>query len=244
MLRADALQPWKLDDESVDCIVTSPPYYGLRKYGDDPAEHGKEPTLLDYLRNVQTWTNEAQRVLKDTGTFWLNIGDTQAGSGGAGGDHGPGGSKSDIPKYRQGNTGLPAMNACLIPQRVSIQLQADGWIVRRFIIWDQKQQRREDPKHVRRPRFQHEAIIMAVKSRKYRYFHEREVEPGDVWHFAPDTTKRRRHFAPYPAELPKRCILLSTEEGDLVLDPFAGSGTTVDVAEELDRVAIGMDLYA
>ena len=83
---------------------------------------------------------------------------------------------------------------------------------------------------------------MLVKQRQYRFFPERLEERGDVWHFPPSQS-RRAHLAPFPEELPRRCILVSTEEGDLVYDPFVGSGTTVRVAEKLGRVGVGLDLY-
>lgn len=241
-MRHDSLMPWPPEAKGAKCIVTSPAYWGKRTYGDDPENELGRESMQEYLDRTRIWTRHAWDTLDDTGTLWINIWDTAAQSGGAGGDHSTG-SKQDIPKYKQGKTAIPALNRCLIPERVQIQMQEDGWIIRRTIIWDKLQVSREDPKHVRRPREQYEVIIQAVKSQKYYYDHTAEVEPGDIWHIKPDTSKRRRHFAPFPAEIPRRCILLSTRPGDLVVDPFLGGGTTLEVAADLDRVGVGWDLY-
>lgn len=84
---------------------------------------------------------------------------------------------------------------------------------------------------------------MLAKSTEHRYFYEREVEKGDVWHFPPYRGPRIGP-APFPLELPRRCIDLSTEPGDIVLDPCMGTGQTARAAEQLGRQWLGVDLYA
>ena len=225
-----------------DAAVTSPPYFGLRVYGDDDAEVGRGD-LDEYINDLVQVGANIWDASHDHITWWLNLGDTASGSGGAGGDHNRKGSKSDIPKYKQGASGIAPQNWIGVPERVMFALQDSGWTVRSKITWDKKSLRPESAAHVRRPRVQSEMIYMLVKDPKaYRYFHEREDEPGDVWHMKP-AQGARRHMAPFPEELPYRCIRLSTEPGDLVLDPFVGSGTTLQVAELLGRNSVGMDLY-
>lgn len=230
-----------LDDEAVDCVVTSPPFFGLRTYGVSDDEIG-QGDLDAYLADTRLILRELQRVLKPTGLLWFNIGDTAAGSGGAGGDYGSGGAKAGKPRYRQGKTGTPPGQWLLIPQRVALLAQADGWLVRSWVTWNKGNRRPESLRHVRRPGVQSEVILMLAKTRDY-YFDETALEEaGDVWSFPP-SRRGRSHLAPFPAELPRRCILLSTSPGDTVLDPFVGSGTTVEAAEELNRLGVGFDLY-
>jgi DNA modification methylase len=83
---------------------------------------------------------------------------------------------------------------------------------------------------------------MFAKTRKHRFYPERMVEKGSVWHMG--TAVKPHHTAAFPLELARRCIACSTEPGDVVFDPFAGSGTTMQAAEELDRLGVGCDLYA
>jgi DNA modification methylase len=199
-------------------------------------------SLPQYLQDMSAVAHELHRVLDNRGVLWLVLGDTASGSGGAGGDYNPGGSKEGMPKWRQGETGVPPLSWCLVPQKVAVILQRQGWLIRSWITWNKGKFRPENPAHVRRPLLQSEVVIMAVKDRSYRYFPERVPERGDVWTFAPSGA-RRRHLAPFPEELPRRCILLSTEPGDVVFDPFSGSGTTVKVAEMLGREGVGLDLY-
>lgn len=245
--RGDAVEVVRrhVDDASVDAVVTSPPYFGRRTYGDSEDELGRGEHLKTYVDRLVELGRELRRALKPDGVLWLNIGDTAAGSGGAGGDHNRGGSKAWVPKYRQGPTGLERRQWIGVPWRVALALQEDGWLLRSAVTWDKVNRRPEDLRHARRPGESSEAIFLFAAGWPHRFYPERLEEPGDVWHFK---ARRRadapRHFAPYPEELALRCILPSTEPGELVLDPFAGSGTTLHVAEELGRRAIGVDLYA
>lgn len=248
--------PW-LPDNTIDCVVTSTAYFAKRRYGNDPGEMG-QGTLDEFIKECVELGTEMYRVMKPDALFWWNIGDTWSGSGGAGGDHnkgsskGPGTGMDGIVKYKGSGTrtGIARMQACLVPWRLAVALQEAGlFLVRSPIIWDKGQIKPEDPNHVRRPRFQYETILMLAKSTNHRYFHEREAgflpqaESGDVWHF-PIYRGPRIGPAVFPAELPRRCILLSTEPGDIVLDPCMGSGQTGKVAKVLGRDWVGVDLYA
>jgi len=233
-----------LEDNSVDAIVTSPPYFGQRAYGEDPNEIGRGDSMEDYLYSLQETMRECQRILKPTGLLWLNIWDTASGSGGAGGDYNAGGTKEGRRKWKQGETGLPNMTWCNVHGRLVNRMLADGWLLRAEIIWDKKLERREDLKHVRRVRPAHEMIYCFAKDKGYRWDHEALAETGTVWHFAPSSAKGRGP-APFPYELVERCLRPSgIQRGDVVVDPFAGSGTTLVVAEEFfGATAIGFDLY-
>ncbi len=232
---------------SVQLAVTSPPYFGKIHYGNHRAEHGRS-SLEDYLTEIRRMSTAVYDALDDRGSFFLNVGETMANSGGAGGDHSKGGRKAKRPKYRQGASGIKGNQHALVPQRIALALQEDGWLIRRIIVWEKDGVLRpEDVRHVRRPLDQHEVIIWAVKTKNYLYRSEAHaqlgVHLGDVWSIRPVRNKTG-HPAPFPEELPRRAILLTTNPGDIVLDPYVGSGTTLRAAEKLQRIGIGVDLYA
>lgn len=250
--------PSGIGSGSVQCTVTSPPYFGRRAYGDDPSEIGRGD-LHVYVKDIVQVFRGVARVLAHDGVAWLNIGDTASGSGGAGGDYNDGGSKDGKPKYRQGRCTvetadldlfggpilwvIPDGQWCDVPGLVAHALRRDGWLVRADIAWNKMQRRPEDLSHVRRPGESSERIFMLTRSMGYRFFPERLEETGDVWSFKPGGDGPS-HLAPFPDELARRCILPCTEPGDLVFDPFSGSHTTCRVAEELGRRGVGCDLYA
>lgn len=230
-----------IQDSSIDCVVTSCSYWGRRNYGDDKRELGKG-SLDEFLFETALWLREVARVLRPDGVLWLNIGDTMSKSGGAGGDYNVGGSKEGQRKYRQGDSGLPRMQQCLVPEKVAVIAQKLGWLVRKRIVWDKGQNERQDPSHVRRPLDASEMIFMLARGHDHQFNVDAIVERGDVWHFPP-VRGPRKGPAPFPDELPRRCIALSTQPGDRVLDPFCGVGTTVRVANQMGRVGFGADLY-
>jgi len=121
---------------SVQLIVTSPPYFGLRKYSAGPGEIGSEPTPEEFIDALVTVGRELWRVLRDDGTLVINLGDSYNGSGGAGGDYAPGGLKDGQPRFPGRNvTALQTGDRMNIPHRVAAALQADGWLWRDTIIW-------------------------------------------------------------------------------------------------------------
>lgn len=133
-----------MPDASVDCVVTSPPYYGLRDYG-EPGQYGLEPSPAEYVETMRAVFAEVRRVLAPDGTLWLNLGDSYArdnGQGNVGGNLQGGGRPSfrrdgatACPSGRRGGD-LPNKNLLGIPWRVAFALQDDGWILRNAIVWD------------------------------------------------------------------------------------------------------------
>lgn len=160
-----------LPDQSVQCCVTSPPYFGLRDYG-NPAQMGLEKTPAAFVESLVDLFREVRRVLRNDGTVWLNLGDSyvanrtyQVGSTKGGKKHGPAqgvqGRGSSVP------SGLKPKDLIGIPWRVAFALQADGWYLRQDIIWAKPNPM---PESVRdRCTKSHEYIFLLSKSDKY-YF--------------------------------------------------------------------------
>ncbi len=353
-----------MDAESVDCVVTSPPYWGLRDFGtaawmggDGVCDHsvrtahavaasvasstlvgqsratvghsregyrgecgrcgayrfdaqlGLEPSVADYVSAMVAVFQCVHRVLKPTGTLWLNMGDCYASSvNGTKHDRGSprGSDKSTLqgnghagggPKLKDDRAfvdkpfstvghGLKPKDKVLMPHRLAIALCDAGWYVRQDIVWSK---RNPMPESVRdRPTSAHEYVFLLSKSRHYYYDADAIKEPVSggshsrgTRHVLPKAgahdgtgrirprnnasasvamwdavTKRNKrsvwsiatqpfpaaHFATFPEALVTPCILAGCPEQGIVLDPFAGSGTTLAVAKRLGRRAIGIEL--
>ena len=164
----------RLPDVSVQCCVTSPPYFGLRDYG-VAGQIGLEPTPDDFVAEMVAVFREVRRVLRDDGTLWLNLGDSYAstvkGSGGAGKSRlGPNRDLQNIghQKFeprRFDMQGLKPKDLIGIPWRVAFALQADGWWLRSSIVWHKPNSM---PESVRdRPTSAHENIFLLAKSDRY-----------------------------------------------------------------------------
>lgn len=235
---------------SVDCIVTSPPYFGLRDYGVD-GQMGAESTPAEYVAGMVALFREARRVLADDGTLWLNIGDS----------YGPG------------------KNLLGIPWRVAFALQDDGWILRNDIIWHKPNAMPESvtdrlsTRHehlfmlTKGPRYWFDLDPIRVEiehpgvKRSIGAFqkvgdghnpahrgllsdgHPLGKNPGDVWAI-PTTPFPGAHFATMPRALAERCVLAGCKPGGTVLDPFSGSGTAGTAATKHGRSYVGVDLNA
>ncbi len=156
-----------LPDACVQCVVTSPPYWGLRDYGVE-GQIGLEPTPEAYVEKMVEVFREVRRVLRDDGTLWLNLGDSYNGSGGAGGDYAPCGLKTGQPKYPGRRiSALKPKDLVGIPWRVAFALQADGWYLRSDIIWHKPNPM---PESVRdRPTKSHEHVFLLSKQARYFY---------------------------------------------------------------------------
>mgnify|MGYP003641631452 CR=1 FL=1 len=276
-----------IEADSVDCVVTSPPYWGLRDYGTSE-QLGLEPTPEEYVANMVKVFQEIHRVLKPSGTVWLNLGDSYAGSNS---DKYSAPNKNTL-SAKMGQTyggieksikakvpGLKPKDLIGIPWRVAFALQADGWYLRSDIIWQKPNPMPESVKD--RPTKSHEYIFLLTKSKKYYYDADAIKEPAvsqdnykrdrdnpdhkfnntpgrtemsglkdnkykhrnkrDVWSISTKPYKEA-HFAVFPEEIPMNCIKAGSPKDGVVLDPFAGSGTTLKVALGLGRKAIGIDI--
>lgn len=154
-------------DKSVNCCVTSPPYFGLRDYG-HAGQIGLEATPDEYVAKMVEVFREVRRVLRDDGTLWLNLGDSYSGAGYSNHKNTGGAQREDGGKQRHmTGTGLKAKDLVGIPWRVAFALQADGWYLRQDIIWHKPNPM---PESVRdRCTKAHEYIFMLTKSAKYYY---------------------------------------------------------------------------
>ena len=169
-------------DESVDCCITSPPYWGLRDYGVE-GQLGLEKTPEEYVANMVQLFREVRRVLKKDGTLWLNLGDSYAGGGRAGKDgiqKWGGIEMSGERKYGAPQSvpiGLKPKDLVGIPWRVAFALQADGWWLRQDIIWHKPNPM---PESVRdRCTKSHEYIFMLTKSARYYFDSDAIKEPAN-----------------------------------------------------------------
>ena len=239
----------QLETRSVQCCVTSPPYWGLRDY-DHSAQIGAESSPEKYVENLVGIFREVRRVLADDGTFWLNVGDGYARNGGTG-NCGPNAQVGNTKKLIQRRNctvpdcwGLKDRDLLGLPWRVAFALQVDGWLLRSKITWVKKAPMPESVKN--RPSNATEEIFLFSKTPNYYYDNQavREETGANLknyWLLGPDSSGTP-HPAVFPKELARRCILLGSRPGDLVLDPFSGSGTTGLVAAELNRKAVLIEL--
>lgn len=171
-----------LDDRSVQCVVTSPPYFGLRDYG-MADQIGLESTPDAYVQQLVAVFREVRRVLKDDGVLWLNLGDSYASGGRKTRD--PGQSKLhrafEGDAYRDGlrpedPEGIKPKDLIGISWRVAFALQADGWYLRSDIIWHKPNPMPESVTD--RPTKSHEHLFLMAKSKNYYYDHEAIKEPA------------------------------------------------------------------
>jgi site-specific DNA-methyltransferase (adenine-specific) len=249
ILEGDALHVLrKLPSESAQCVVTSPPYWGLRDYGID-GQIGLEETLHQFINRLVAVFAEVKRVLRDDGIFWLNIGDgyTSGNRGYRAPDKkNPARAMTIRPDTPEG---LKPKDLMGIPWRLAFAMQEDGWYLRSDIVWHKPNAMPESVKD--RPTRAHEFLFMFTKSEQYYYNHEatrEKTSSGEyrnrrsVWSINTQPTPWA-HFATFPPALIEPCILSSTRPGDYVLDPFFGSGTVGVVCEALDRKYIGVELH-
>ena len=250
ILFGDCLQTLKQFDDKARMCVTSPPYYGLRNYGDEENQIGLEESPEEYIQNLVKVFREVRNVLTEDGTLWLNMGDSYY-------NYRPGkayvkqtvaSNRQDLPEYspKRSNKleGLKEKDLIGIPWMLAFALRADGWYLRQDIIWHKPNPM---PESVRdRCTKSHEYVFLLSKNQNYYFDVDAIKEPTrrkrSVWNIQ-NKPYRDAHFAVYPPELIEPCILAGSQEGDIVLDPFIGSGTTAMVAKALSRDYIGCELH-
>jgi DNA modification methylase len=170
-----------LPDESVHCVVTSPPYWGLRDYG-VAGQIGLEPSYGEYVEKMVAVFREVRRVLRVDGTLWLNLGDNYATGAGKVGDRPGGGAQGDnrhgamTSPNRMPQLGLKPKDLCGIPWRVAFALQADGWWLRQDIIWSKPNPMPESVTD--RCTKAHEYLFLLSKRERYYFDHDAIVEPS------------------------------------------------------------------
>lgn len=270
-------------DNSIDCVVTSPPYWKLRKYGNKSEEIGQEDSPAEYINKLVMVFKEIYRILKPAGTVWINIGDGY------------------LPKEK---------TLAHVPERFIIALSDLGYIHRNTIIWQKanclpipakdrfmpdfeyvyfltkskeytfnmlyedisetyKKDKRPpgvlrsklyaNSKYVKNNIFKYDPKAFDRSKEKYLKLEEnpslfKDIPNISVTYNRPDKRNMRcvwriisdassiDHIAMFPKELAARCIEAGSNKGDIVLDPFAGSGTTLEVALAYDRKAVGIEI--
>ncbi len=238
-----------LPTESVQTVVTSPPYWSLRDYR-TPEQTGRDDSLRAYVRSIVGAFEELRRVLRRDGTAWLNVGDSYT---------------SGNRRYRAPDrknraramdvrpptpAGLKPKDLIGVPWRLAFALQDAGWWVRSEVIWHKPN---AHPESVRdRPTKAHETVFLLSKEQDYYY--DVTAMPGpngrrlrSVWEIPTEPVKRANgphddHPAMMPMSLARRCLAITSKPGATVLDPYAGSGTTLLAAEQLGRRWVGVEL--
>jgi DNA modification methylase len=239
--------------------VTSPPYYGLRDYGSEDDQIGLEETPEEFIAQLVEVFRGVRDVLRDDGVLWVNIGDSyynyRPGKGQKIHKQSVSKTSQDLPQEkcpRRGNKleGLKDKDLIGIPWMLAFALRDDGWYLRQDIIWSKPNPMPESMKD--RCTKSHEYIFLFSKIQNYYFDVESIKEPTadgkelkrkrSVWEV---TTKpyKGSHFAVYPPELIEPCVIAGSREGDIILDPFMGSGTTAAVAKSLGRNYIGCELH-
>jgi len=244
IFEGDALHVLQLlPSKSIQCVVTSPPYWGLRDYN-MPDQIGLESTLPQFINRLLGVFSEVRRVLRDDGVFWLNIGDGY--TSGNRGWRAPDEKNPARAMAMRPNTpeGLKRKDLLGIPWRLAFALQDDGWYLRTDIIWHKPNVM---PESVRdRPTRAHEYLFMFSKSEHYYYDRESIKELNgrncrSVWSVNTQAFPGA-HFATFPPKLIEPCIRSSSRQGDFILDPFFGSGTVGVVAQQFNRHYVGIEL--
>lgn len=263
----------------MQCVVTSPPYWGLRDYGVE-GQIGLELTPEAFVATMVEVFHEVKRILRDDGVLWLNLGDSYS-SGGR--------TSTTLQTVRNGNgdaslmtrppvcEGIKPKDLVGIPWMVALALRADGWYLRSDIIWAKPNPMPESVTD--RPTRSHEYLFLLAKSERYYFdadaIRESAVTDGDCRFERTDNTQIRArngtdsrtrtgmptngrnkrdvwtinseptpeaHFATFPQKLIEPCILAGSRVGDVVFDPFLGSGTVGVVCERFGRRWVGTEL--
>lgn len=235
-------------EPTFQCCITSPPYWSLRDYGLS-AQIGAEDSVDEYINKLVLVFRAVRNSLKEDGTLWLNIGDSYTSGGRTWRDADKKNSARGMSYRPQTPEGLKPKDLIGVPWKLAFALQADGWYLRSDIIWYKPNCQPESVKD--RPTQSHEYLFLLTKSEKYLYNFEaikEDTRDGrsrrnarSVWAINTEPYKEA-HFAVFPASLVKPCLLAGSNSNDLVLDPFAGSGTVGEVCMATGRKFVGIEL--
>ena len=238
-----------LPDESVQTVVTSPPYWSLRDYEVED-QIGRNDSLYSYIDSIVSTFEEVRRVLRRDGTVWLNVGDSYT---------------SGNRKYRAPDRknraramrvrpptpeGLKPKDLIGVPWRLAFALQDTGWWIRSEIVWHKPNVHPESVKD--RPTKAHETIFLLSKDKDYYYDNSAVRGPRGrrlrtVWELPTEPVKRVTswgddHPAMMPMSLARQCVRLTSRDDSIILDPYAGSGTTLLAARELGCRWVGVEI--
>ncbi|WP_020661351.1 DNA-methyltransferase [Amycolatopsis benzoatilytica] len=220
---------------SVDCVVTSPPYWGLRDYR-VAGQLGGEPTVAEYVAALAAVFDEVAPVLVPGGSVWLNLGDSYGGSWGNYVADGSTAVRSRYGSHRPPQQKHRAKDLVGVPWRVAFALRDRGWVIRREVVWHKPNARPESV----RDRFARRYETIFELGRGQRDDTETAAGP-EVWTVSADRTGLN-HPAVGTREIARRCVRLGCRPGGTVLDPFSGTGTTGLAAREHRCRFIGIDL--
>lgn len=234
----------RLDEASVDLIVTSPPYFGCRLYGDETL--GREEHPAEFIANIVEIMDSTKRILKDTGSLYLNMGDVYFGTKGFSRNQGKYKRKTDH-HYKEHKITKPDKKwiqhkqLLMIPTRVAASLQDRGWVLRNNIIWEKANPLPAFSKDRRLPCYEY--IFHFVKSKRYYFDYQRAKELKHHRDVIKTSVKPfKNHPASFSEELISPLIETTCPVGGVVYDPFMGSGTTACVSQRLNRNYLGSEL--
>ncbi|WP_139234923.1 DNA methyltransferase [Methylobacterium sp. yr596] len=234
-----------LDAKSVNCVVTSPPYFWQRDY-EVEGQIGHEATIEAYVTALVETFRETYRVLADDGVLFLNLGDAYYNAKGRPHGHDPKHSARLMARQKLRavdgpGLGLPRKSLIGLPWRVALAMQADGWVLRSPIIW-QRPNALGEPTAKDRPWRTYEHLFLFSKGPRYRFDRSGLNGAEDVWVIHARPENPYAHCAPFPVELVERCLACGCPTGGTVLDPFLGSGTTLVAAARAGLHGVGVEL--
>lgn len=233
----------QVPDGIFQTCITSPPYWSLRDYQIE-GQIGLESSVSEYINHLVQVFAEVHRTLCEDGTLWLNIGDSYT----SGGRTWRATDKKNPVRAMHVRpptpNGLKPKDLIGIPWKLAFALQEQGWYLRTDIIWNKPNCQPESVKD--RPTRSHEYLFLFSKREHYFYNSDAKRGPNGrnlrtVW----DINTRPypgAHFATFPTTIVEPCLSIGSSPGQMVLDPFIGSGTTGLVALQMDRRFVGIEL--
>lgn len=247
ILRGDAMELYaKIPSDSIHLIITSPPYWGLRKYGGGRNELGREWHPNSYVENLIAHTLEWKRILHPNGSLYLNLGDCYFANKGFNRNKGKYARKTDHhygehDKVRSEGHSARDKQLLMLPAKVAIRMCELGWLLRNEIPWIKPNPIPSYSPDRRLP--VHEQFYFFAKTEKYYYDNELGDRIGahraEIRH---GIERFGQHQATFPETLIAPLVLISSKPDDVVFDPFMGAGTVAVVAKRCSRHWLGFEL--